>query len=61
MKITQETREILKHYKNLVNERRRESGLSLMTTPQILDEICEFMMHRSEVFIGGQFIQQSLK
>lgn len=58
MKISPETREILKNYKNKVNERRRAAGFSEMTTPQILDEICEFMKHRPAVYIGGQFIQQ---
>lgn len=58
MKITPETREILKHYKSKVNERRRAAGCSEMTTPQILDEICEFMKNRPAVYIGGQYIQQ---
>lgn len=58
MKMTPETREILKHYKEIVNARRRKEGQSPLTTPQILDEICELTRNRPAVFIGGHFIQQ---
>lgn len=34
-------RSILRQYKTLINERRRESGLSPVTTAKVLDEICE--------------------
>ena len=61
MKMTPETRKILKHYKTLVNERRRELGLSPYTTPRLLDDICELLTRREQLFIGGQFIQQKVE
>ena len=41
MQLSPETRSILRQYKTLINERRRESGLSPVTTAKVLDEICE--------------------
>ncbi|HDR2361745.1 TPA: hypothetical protein QCH63_004659, partial [Enterobacter kobei] len=41
MRLSPETRSILRQYKTLINERRRESGLSPVTTAKVLDEICE--------------------
>lgn len=58
MSMTRGSRETIKYYKELVNERRRAAGQSPLTTPQILDEICDFMKHRPAVFIGGHYIQQ---
>lgn len=61
MKMTPETRRILKHYKTLINERRRQSGLRPITTPMILDDICDLLTRREQLFIGGQFIQQKVE
>lgn len=61
MKMTPETRRILKHYKTLINERRRQSGLRPITTPMLLDDICELLTRREQLFIGGQFIQQKVE
>lgn len=61
MEMTPETRKILKHYKTLVNERRRELGLRPITTPMLLDDICALLTRREQLFIGGQFIQQKVK
>lgn len=61
MKMTPETRRILKHYKTLINERRRQSGLGPITTPMLLDDICELLTRREQLFIGGQFIQQKVE
>lgn len=61
MKMTPETRRILKHYKTLINERRRQSGLRPITTPMLLDDICDLLTRREQLFIGGQFIQQKVE
>jgi len=61
MKMTPETRKILKHYKMLVNERRRQSGLRPITTPMLLDDICDLLTRREQLFIGGLFIQQKVE
>lgn len=61
MKMTPETRKILKHYKTRVNERRRELGLRPITTPMLLDDICDLLTRREQLFIGGQFIQQKVQ
>lgn len=60
VKMTPETRKILKHYKTVVNERRRALGLSPYTTPRLLDDICELLTRREQLFIGGQFIRQKV-
>lgn len=60
MKMTPETRQILKHYKTLVNERRQEAGLTPYTTPRLLDDICYLLTCREQLFLGGQFIQQKV-
>lgn len=40
MKLDLQTRDILRHYKALVNARRRDSGQRELTTAAIVDEIC---------------------
>ncbi|MDE1188863.1 MAG: hypothetical protein PW844_20755 [Pantoea sp.] len=58
MKLRTETREILRQYKAVVNERRRALGLTELKTEQIVDEICEYMTCQYAVYIGGHFILQ---
>ena len=55
MQLSPETRSILHQYKTLINERRRESGLSPVTTAKVLDEICESATRQCAV---GHFILQ---
>lgn len=40
MQLSTDTRSILRQYKTLINERRREAGLSPVTTAKVLEEIC---------------------
>jgi hypothetical protein len=61
MKVSQETREILRQYKALINARRCDSGMRELTTAQVMDEICEYMTCQSAVYIGGHFILQGGK
>jgi hypothetical protein len=61
MKVSQETREILRQYKALINARRRDSGMRELTTAQVMDEICEYMTCQCAVYIGGHFILQGGK
>lgn len=58
MKLAPETREILRHYKALINARSRESGQSALRTEQVIDEICYYMTCQSAVYLCGQFIRQ---
>lgn len=44
MNISTETREILRNYKAVINARRREMGQKPLTTAQIVDEICDFVV-----------------
>lgn len=41
MQLSAETRNILRQYKTLINQRRQELGLSPVTTAKVMDEICE--------------------
>lgn len=61
MKLSPQTRDILRHYKALVNAQRRTNGLRELRTEEIMDEICYFMTCQSAVYIGGHFIQQGRK
>ncbi|MEG3126771.1 hypothetical protein SC171_17170 [Pantoea cypripedii] len=58
MNLKPETREILRQYRAVVNERRSANGLSALRTEQIVDEICEYMTHQCAVYIAGHFILQ---
>ena len=53
MQIRAETRAVLRHYRQLINARRREDGMKALSTPQIVDEICEFMLRQPAVYLGG--------
>ncbi|EKD9248494.1 hypothetical protein OS324_004809, partial [Salmonella enterica] len=39
-----------------INARRREMGQKPLTTAQIVDEICDFVVNQQAVFLGGQYI-----
>lgn len=58
MQLSPETRSILRQYKTLINERRRESGLGPVTTAKVLDEICESATRQCAVYLCGHFILQ---
>ncbi|HCP4978087.1 TPA: hypothetical protein OD876_005180, partial [Escherichia coli] len=49
MQISAETRAVLRHYRQIINARRREDGMKALSTPQIVDEICEFMLSQPAV------------
>lgn len=61
MQISAETRAVLRHYRQIINARRREDGKKALSTPQIVDEICEFMLSQPAVYLGGQFIMQKAR
>lgn len=50
MNISTKTREILRNYRAVINARRREMGQKPLTTAQIVDEICDFMVNQQAVF-----------
>ncbi|UNC52605.1 hypothetical protein [Enterobacter huaxiensis] len=56
MKLDPQTRDILRHYKALINARCRDSGQRELTTAQVVDEICYYMTCQCAVYIGGHFI-----
>ncbi|EBA5159721.1 hypothetical protein BJL24_20080 [Salmonella enterica] len=58
MNISTETREILRNYRTVINARRREMGQKPLTTAQIVDEICDFVVNQQAVFLGGHYILQ---
>ncbi|MEB5924731.1 hypothetical protein [Franconibacter daqui] len=61
MTLSPEARDILRQYKNLINERRRNDGLSPVTTAQVMESICEYMTHQVAVYLCGRFILQGGK
>ncbi|WP_257014314.1 hypothetical protein [Serratia fonticola] len=58
MKLDNSSREILKQYKSMINNRRRANGQRELTIDQVIAEILEYMTFQSAVFLGGHFIQQ---
>ncbi|HCR0227245.1 hypothetical protein FHW04_003875 [Pantoea sp. AN62] len=58
MKLTPQTRDILRQYKAVINDRRRSSGQRELRTEEIVDEICYFMTCQSAVYLGSHFILQ---
>ena len=60
MNISTETREILRNYKAVINARRREMGQKPLTTAQVVDEICDFVVNqqpRWSLHLSGQQTQ----
>lgn len=53
MQISAETRAVLRHYRQIINARRREDGMKALSTPQIVDEICEFMLSQQCIWVGS--------
>ncbi|WP_318391022.1 hypothetical protein [Enterobacter sp.] len=58
MELTTETRSILKQYRALINERRRQYDLPPITTAKLIDSMCEYMTCQYSVYLAGQFILQ---
>lgn len=58
MKLDPQTRDTLRQYKKIINTGRREAGLRELRTEEVIDEICQFMICQSAVYIGGQYIRQ---
>ncbi|STW26300.1 Uncharacterised protein [Klebsiella michiganensis] len=58
MKLAPQSRGILRQYKALINARCRDGGQRELTTTQVMDEICEYMICQCAVYIGGHFILQ---
>lgn len=58
MKLSLQTRDILRQYKAVINERRSSSGQRELRTEEIVDEICYFMTCQSGVYRGGRFIKK---
>ncbi|WP_019104707.1 hypothetical protein, partial [Pantoea ananatis] len=54
MKLSPQTRDILRQYRALINEHRRTSGLRELRTEEVVDEICHFMTCQCAVYIGGR-------
>ena len=61
MKLAPQSRDILRQYKALINACRRDAGQRELTTTQVMDEICEYMICQCAVYIGGHFILQGGK
>lgn len=58
MQLSAETRNILRQYKTLINQRRQELGLSPVTTAKVMEEICESATRQCAVYFCGHFILQ---
>ncbi len=58
MKLAPESRDILRRYRRLINERRAADGLTPLRTEQVIDDLCYFLTCQSAVYLCGQFIHQ---
>lgn len=58
MDISNETREILRQYRALINKRRRDMELPPITTAKIVDSMCEYMTCQVSVYLCSHFIIQ---
>ncbi|ELW9466137.1 MULTISPECIES: hypothetical protein [Enterobacteriaceae] len=58
MQLSAETRNILRQYKALINTRRRDLGLSPVTTAKVVEELCESATRQCSVYLCGHFILQ---
>lgn len=58
MELTPETRSILKQYRALINERRRNNDLSPLTTAKVIESMCEYMTCQASVYLCNCFIIQ---
>ncbi len=58
MQLSAETRNILRQYKDLINTRRRDLGLSPVTTAKVVEELCESATRQCSVYLCGHFILQ---
>jgi hypothetical protein len=58
MELSTDTRNILRQYKELINQRRRDMELPPVTTAKILDSMCEYMTCQVSVYLCNQFIIQ---
>ena len=61
MKLAPQSRGILRQYKALINARCRDGGQRELTTTQVMDEICEYLICQCAVYMGGHFILQGGK
>ncbi len=51
MELTPGTRSILKQYRALINERRRNNDLSPLTTAKVIESMCEYMTCQASVYL----------
>ncbi|HFT5243361.1 TPA: hypothetical protein ACGTP8_004213 [Yersinia enterocolitica] len=58
MQLKPESRDILRQYKTLINERRKANEQSPVTTAQIVDSMCEYLTWQASVYICNHFIIQ---
>ncbi|HDX8940708.1 hypothetical protein GW952_31015 (plasmid) [Klebsiella michiganensis] len=59
MTLSPYARDVLRHYRMLINTQRKAAGLSPLTTAQVLDDMCEYLKYQHAVYIGGQYIRQN--
>ncbi|VYU33372.1 hypothetical protein [Metakosakonia massiliensis] len=58
MELTPETRSILKQYRALINERRRNNDLPPLTTAKVIESMCEYLTCQASVYLCNSFIIQ---
>jgi hypothetical protein len=58
MELSADTRNILRQYKELINQRRRDMELPPVTTAKIVDSMCEYMTCQASVYLCSHFIIQ---
>ncbi|ELR8757050.1 hypothetical protein PXV26_004401 [Escherichia coli] len=58
MNLTPYTRDTLRQYRSLINERRKAQDLPPVTTDKLIESFCEFMTTQYAVYLCGCFILQ---
>lgn len=58
MELTPDTRSILKQYKTLINERRRNNDQPPLNTAKIIESMCEYLTWQASVYLCNCFILQ---
>ncbi|MEL5514316.1 hypothetical protein PTR77_18570 [Serratia bockelmannii] len=58
MKLDEETQKRLRRYQAIINEDRLQYGLSLLTLPQVVAAVFEYLADQPCIFLRGVFIRQ---
>lgn len=58
MTFDERTNETIRHYQELINANKKEFGLRPLTKAQVIAEMCSYLRHQKNVYLGSTFIRQ---